>query len=160
MSMVDEALEGLPGWHRQVAVDTFNAAWELLDLPARTPAQDRELLGLAFTSRFHWGVVGGDEEHMVGDWMIAHVASLQAFGELAHRYASTALDIARANGWDDWRLASMLEGMARASAALGDAAARDRYAAEARRVLATLDDSNDRELIASQLASIPGIQAL
>ena len=160
MNMADEALDGLPGWHRQVAVDTFNAAWELIDLSVRTPAQDRELLGLAFTSRFHWGVVGGDEEHMVGDWMIAHVASLQGFGDLAHRYASTALDTARANGWDDWRLASMLEGMARASAALGDGPARDRYAAEARRVLATLDDSNDRELIASQLASIPGIQAL
>ncbi len=158
--MVDEALEGLPGWHRQVAVDTFNEAWALIDLPVRTPDQDRELLGLAFTSRFHWGVVGGDEEHMVGDWLIAHVASLQGFGELAHRYASTALDIARANGWDDWRLASMLEGMARASAALGDGPARDRYAAEARRVLATLEDSNDRELIASQLASIPGIQGL
>jgi hypothetical protein len=157
--MADEALDGLPGWHRQVAVDSFNAAWELIDLPARTPAQDRELLELAFTSRFHWGVVGGDEEHMVGDWMIAHVASLEGLGELAHRYASTALDTAREHGWDDWRLASMLEGMARASAAIGDDPGRDRYAAEARRVLATLDDTNDRELIASQLASIPGVQA-
>ena len=157
-SMADEALEGLPGWHRQVAVDTFNAAWELIDLPARTPALDRELLGLAFTSRYHWGVVGGDEEHMVGDWLIAHVASLQGLGELAHRFAATALDIARANGWDDWRLASMLEGMARACAAVDDGPGRDRHAAEARRVLATLEDSNDRELIAAQLASIPGVQ--
>lgn len=156
--MGDEALDGLPGWHRQVAIDTFNAAWELIDLPSRTPAQDRELLGLAFTSRHHWGVVGGDEEHMVGDWMIAHVASLQGLGELAHRYASTALDAARANGWDDWRLASMLEGMARASAAVGDQQARDRYAAEARGVLATLGNEADRDLIASQLASIPGLQ--
>jgi hypothetical protein len=158
-NMADEALEGLPGWHRQVAIDTFNAAWELIDLPSRTPVQDRELLQLAFTSRYHWGVVGGDEEHMVGDWMIAHVASLLGLGELAHRYAANALDVARANGWDDWRLASMLEGMARASAATGDATGRDRYAAEARRVLATLDDTNDRDLIASQLASIPGVVA-
>ena len=157
-SMADEALDGLPGWHLQVAIDTFNAAWELIDLPARTPALDRELLGLAFASRYHWGVVGGDEEHMVGDWLIAHVASLQGLGELAHRFASTALDLARANGWDDWRLASMLEGMARACAAIDDSSGRDQYAAEARRVLATLEDSNDRELIAAQLASIPGVQ--
>jgi len=157
-SMADEALDGLPGWHRQVAVDTFNAAWELIDLPARTPALDRELLGLAFASRYHWGVVGGDEEHMVGDWLIAHVASLQGLGELAYRFASTALDLARAKGWDDWRLASMLEGMARACAAIEDTPGRDQYAAEARRVLATLEDSNDRELIAAQLASIPGVQ--
>jgi hypothetical protein len=95
---------------------------------------------------------------MVGDWLIAHVASLQGLGDLAHRFASTALDLARANGWDDWRLASMLEGMARACAAIDDGPGRDQYAAEARRVLSTLEDSNDRELIAAQLASIPGLQ--
>jgi hypothetical protein len=94
---------------------------------------------------------------MVGDWLIAHVASLEGLGELAHRFASTALDICRANGWSDWRLASALEGMARASAAIGDEHARDRHAAEARRVLATVEDKEDRELIASQLASIPGL---
>jgi hypothetical protein len=156
-TMAEETLDAEAGWHRQVAVDAFNGAWALIDLVSRTPEQERELLGLAFTSRYHWGIVGGDEEAMVGDWLIAHVASLQGFGELAHRYASIGLDLCRANGWTDWRLASMLEGMARASAAIGDDRARDRYAAEARRVLSTVDDKEDRELIASQLASIPGL---
>jgi hypothetical protein len=155
--MDEEPLDGQTGWHRQVAVDAFNRAWELIDLLGRTPEQERELLALAFTSRYHWGVVGGDEEAMVGDWLIAHVASLQGFGELALRYASSALDICRANGWTDWRLASMLEGMARAAAVTGDDHARDRYAAEARRVLATVEDEEDRTLIASQLATIPGL---
>jgi hypothetical protein len=155
--MAEEPLDGQPGWHRQLAIDAFNGAWALIDLGVRTPEQERELLGLAFTSRYHWGIVGGDEEAMVGDWLIAHVASLQGLGELAHRYASTALDVCRANGWSDWRLASALEGMARASASMGDEQARDRYAAEARRVLATVEDKEDRELIASQLASIPGL---
>jgi hypothetical protein len=155
--MADEAIDAQVGWHRQVAVETFNQAWELLETPVRSPERDRALLGLAFTSRYHWGVVGGDEEHMVGDWMIAHVASVLGFGSLAERFASNALDTCRANGWDDWRLASMLEGMARAAAASGDDHGRDRYAAEARRVLETVEDKEDRELIASQLASIPGI---
>jgi len=156
-TMAEEPLDGQAGWHRQIAVDAFNRAWELIDLTSRTPEQDRELLGLAFTSRYHWGIVGGDEQAMVGDWLIAHVASLQGFGELAQRYAAFALDACRANGWTDWRLASMLEGMARASAAIGDDHARDRHAAEARRVLATIEDKEDRDLIASQLASIPGL---
>ena len=30
---------------------------------------------------------------MVGDWLIAHVASLQDLGELSHRYATVALDV-------------------------------------------------------------------
>jgi hypothetical protein len=156
-TMGDEPIDAEAGWHRQVAVDAFNGAWALIDHVSRTPEQDRELLGLAFTSRYHWSVVGGDEEAMVGDWLIAHAASLLGFGELAHRYASNALDVCRANGWTDWRLASMLEGMARASAAIGEDRARDRYAAEARRVLSSIEDKEDRELIASQLASIPGL---
>jgi hypothetical protein len=156
-NMGEEPLDGEAGWHRQIAVDAFNRAWALIDLTTRSPEEDRDLLALAFTSRYHWGVVGGDEEAMVGDWLIAHVASLLGLGDLAHRYASNALDICRANGWDDWRLASMLEGIARASAAVGDEHARDRYAAEARRVLATIEDKEDRELISSQLASIPGL---
>jgi hypothetical protein len=155
--VAEEPIDGQAGWHRQVAADAFNRAWELIELDTRTPEQDRQLLALVFTSRYHWGWVGGDEEAMVGDWLIAHVASLQDLGELSHRYATVALDVCRSNGWSDWRLASMLEGMARASAAVGDEHARDRYAAEARRVLATLEDKEDRELIASQLASIPGL---
>lgn len=155
--MTDEAVDAQVGWHRQVAVETFNRCWELLEVPVRSPDRDRELLGLAFTSRHHWGVVGGPEEAMVGDWMIAHVASVLGYGALAERYASAALDACRANGWTDWRLASMLEGVARASAAIGDEQGRDRYAAEARQVLATIDDKDDRELIAAQLASIPGV---
>src|SRR4029079_5602722 len=93
-----------------------------------------EMLALAFTSRYHWGWVGGDEEAMVGDWLIAHVASLGGLGDLALRYATTALDVCRSNGWTDWRLASMLEGMSRASAAIGDDPARGRYAPGARRL--------------------------
>ena len=155
--MTEELLDAQAGWHRQVAVDAFNDAWTLIDLSSRTPEQERELLLLAFTSRHHWGVVGGDEQAMVGDWLIGHVASLLGLGDLAQRFASSALDTCRANGWADWRLASTLEGMARASAAIGDEQARDRYASEARRVLATVDDKEDRDLISSQLASIPGL---
>ena len=53
--MAEEPIDGQSGWHRQVAVDTFNRAWELIELDVRTPEQDREMLALAFTSRYHWG---------------------------------------------------------------------------------------------------------
>src|SRR4029077_19346927 len=101
--------------------------------------------------------VGAAGWSRVGDWLTAPVPSLEDLGELSHRYATVALDVCRSNAWTDWRLASMLEGMARASGAVGAEQGRDGYAAEARRVLATLEDKEDRELIASQLASIPGL---
>jgi hypothetical protein len=140
---------------RRAAVDAFNEAWALIDLRERTEADDRALLAAAFASRYHWERVGGDEERAIGDWQIAHAASLMGLPDLALRFAVSALATVEANGWTDWRLASMYEGMARAHAAAGDAAERDRYAALAREVLATVEDAEDRDLIESQLSSIP-----
>jgi hypothetical protein len=56
-----------------------------------------------------------------------------------------------------WLIASTQEGLARAHAAAGHDDERDHYAAEARRTLQSVDDGEDRELIAGQLASIPGL---
>jgi hypothetical protein len=47
------------------------------------------------------------------------------------------------------------EGVARAHAAAGDLAQRDRYAVKARDVVATVDDVEDRTLIECQLGSVP-----
>jgi hypothetical protein len=49
----------------------------------------------------------------------------------------------------------MCEGMARAHATAGDRAGFERFVAQARELLATVDDDEDRVLIESQLASIP-----
>ena len=59
------------------------------------------------------------------------------------------------NGWTDWRLASSYEAMARAYAAGGDESQLEHWSQLCRQVLSTLEDDEDRELIASQLASIP-----
>src|SRR3954463_1033325 len=69
-TVAEEPIDGQAGWHRQVAVETFNRAWELIELGVRTPDQDRELLALAFTGRFHWGWVGGDEGTMGWGWLV------------------------------------------------------------------------------------------
>jgi hypothetical protein len=49
----------------------------------------------------------------------------------------------------------MCEGMARAHAAAGDRAGYERFVAQAHELLAQVDDDEDRELIESQLATIP-----
>jgi hypothetical protein len=94
---------------------------------------------------------------MIGDWQIAHVLSQIGEGSLALRFATAALATCEANGWSDWRRASCLEGVARAYAAAGDGARRDEYADLCRQVLGKLENDEDRDLVASQLASIPGV---
>ena len=141
--------------HRTIAIDAFNAAWDLIERADRSDDDDLEMLLLATVSRWHWSKAGGAEQAATGDWQIAHVASLIGAAELAQRFAARCLATAEAEGWDGWRLASAHEGVARACAAAGDVAGRDRHVAAARRALEREADPDDRGPIESQLASIP-----
>ncbi|GAA2044761.1 hypothetical protein GCM10009839_55640 [Catenulispora yoronensis] len=141
-------------WHREQAKRTFNAAWELIDEPARSPEQDRRMLVLACASRAHWDQAGGPREHAIGDWQVGHVLTLLGDGPLALSFARQALATVEAQGWTDFTLASAYEGVARAYAALGDKAERDEYAAKCRTALEALPPE-DQEVIAGQLATVP-----
>ncbi|HVT78218.1 MAG TPA: hypothetical protein VHD87_14375 [Acidimicrobiales bacterium] len=141
--------------HQYFAVQAFNAAWELIEKPDRTPDDDAAMLERAFASRWHWGFVGGPEQTATGDWQIAHCASLLGYGWMAQQYAQRAFDVCEREGWTDWQRASMLEGMARAAAVAGDAAAHRRYYALAEEAVAAIAEEEERSVIASQLATVP-----
>jgi hypothetical protein len=141
--------------HKLLASQAFNAAWDLIDKPDRTPDEDAEMLQRAFASRWHWGFAGGPGQWATGDWQIAHCASLLGLGQLAQMYARRAFDICEREGWGDWQRASMLEGMARAAAAAGDNAEHAKYYALAEAAVAAIEADEDREVIASQLATVP-----
>jgi hypothetical protein len=141
--------------HREVAVATYNRCWELLELARRTPDEDVELLTSAFVSRYHWTFVGGHVPMICADWMISRVAAALGEGGLAISYALRATTRAQASDTDDWLVASSAEGLARAYAAAGEQERRDEWCATAQRLVNEIADDEDRELIASQLASVP-----
>ena len=142
--------------HRDLAVELYNTAWELLDSPDRTIAQDDEVLTLAFASRHHWGAAdGGDEQLAIGDWFIGHVAAHLGLSALAVRFSGRALDRVEATGMGGWLLASVYEGMARAHACAGDAEGRAKYTELAEAALEAIEDPEEREVIEDQLRSIP-----
>jgi len=142
-------------WHRTLAKRTYNAVWELIGKSGRTAEDDRRMLLLTCASRVHWGEAGGAREHAIGDWQVAHVLSLLGSGELALSFARSALAVVEEHGWTDFTLASAHEGMARAYAAMGDSAHRDAHAELCRKAMETLPEE-DREVVAGQLASVPG----
>jgi len=149
--------EDKAAWTVSEAKAAFNRTWVLIEQEGRSPADDAEMLITACASRYLWETGGEEEPRFIGDWQIAHVASLLGEARLAQQFAASALARVEANGWTDWRLASALEGTARAYAAAGDTAARDQFAERCRRVLDTIDDAEDRDLIAGQLATVPGV---
>jgi hypothetical protein len=143
-------------WHRIFAASCFNQAWDLIEKADRTTEDDAAMLAATFASRHHWDVVGTDENRVVGDWQIAHVASLLGMADVSLTYARAALDRAVEHGFEGWRLASCHEGMARAHACSGNSSERDRHMKTARILLDKVDDPGERNLVLAQLESVPG----
>jgi hypothetical protein len=157
--MTDPATTDLtPAVQRALAVRLFNRTWELLDAK-RDEAVDREVLATAMASRLHWQGVGTDDNLAVGDWLVAHVASRLGLADLALDFAAAAHERATTSSQEmpAWLVASTLEGLARAHAVAGHQEERDAFAADARRVLEAVDDDEDREIVESQLATVPGL---
>jgi hypothetical protein len=137
-----------------LAVELFNQTWALLGQESRTPADDRRMLAAAMGSRALWQTVGEAEQHTVGDWQVAHVASVLGYADLALDFATSANETAAGAEVPLWLVASTCEGMARAHAAAGHADERDAWIARAQEILGRVDDAGDRQLIEEQLASI------
>lgn len=138
--------------HRSIAVSTYSACWDLLE-SARSAEDDRNLLSLAFASRYHWSQVGGATQWAIADWMVSRCAAAIGEGSLSMTFAKSAL----AGVPEDapaWMQASMHEGMARACAAIGDDGGRVQHIAQAREILASEPSQQDRELIGSQIATV------
>jgi hypothetical protein len=139
--------------HRQLAVAAHNRSWELLERD-RDAAEQLELLEAAFTSRHHWRVVGGAQQLAIADWMVARCFAELGEGTLALTYARAAI-AAQPPDAPAWLRASLLEGLARAHAALGDGDARNEAVALAQSLLQDEQDEEDRTIIAEQLATVP-----
>jgi hypothetical protein len=140
--------------HHLIAATTYNECWDLLE-SERTAAQDRDLVGLAYTSRYHWQRAGGGTEELaIADWMVSRCLAAVGAGDLAVDAAHAAVE-----GLDPhapgWLQASLQEGLARAWSAAGDRAARDAAIERARDLLSHEPDVESRVLIEEQIASVP-----
>lgn len=144
-----------PEQHRSEAAQLFNDCWTLLDLPERTADDNADLLTNAFASRHHWHQVGALEQWIVADWMVSRAAAAVGEGELSVRFAQRAWDAAREPTLEDWMVASLAEGLARAFAAAGDASQRDEWLARADVMTRNIGHDDSRALISGQLASVP-----
>jgi hypothetical protein len=140
--------------HRRLAAVTYNDCWDLLEIE-RTPQQDRDLIGLALTSRYHWQHAGGgDEELVIADWMVGRAFAAIGAGGPALDFARAAV-AGQTTETPPWLQASLQEGLARAFSASGEKAERDAAVVRARELLTAEPDPESRELIQGQLDTVP-----
>ncbi len=140
--------------HRAMAAQLFNHTWSLLDELHRTPAQDREMLGAALGSYYHWTVVGGEKNRAIADWQVARVLVAVGQPDLAQQFADQALRRAVDDNLGPFLVACGHEVLARVAGAKGDEEARDNHVARAEDLLSVIEDADEREILQADLDAL------
>ena len=117
-------------FHRKTAVRCFNRTWDYLEKRDRSLEDDRQMLHLAHTSRFHWSLVGTPRNQAVGDWQVSRVYACLNQPSLALQFARASLETCKRNDLVDL-MHTANEAMARAYAVAKDYSNARRFLAKA-----------------------------
>ena len=143
-----------PEQTRKLAVDLFNHVWTLLEKPARTRAEDDEMLHAAHASRYHWGVVGEPVNFSRGEWQCSRVYAVLGRAEPALFHAQRSLDLCLEHGIGDFDLAYAYEALARANRVAGNEDELRRNLEAARNAGEGIADAEDRDHFDEDLAEL------
>jgi DNA-binding transcriptional MerR regulator len=144
-----------PTLQRKTAADLFNYTWTLLEKPDRTERETDLMVHAAHASRFMWEDIGEPVNHARGEWQIARVYAVADRPEPALHHAQRCLAIVEEHGVGDFDLACAYEALARAHATAGEGDAAARYEALGREAASRIADADDRELVVSDLDTLP-----
>jgi hypothetical protein len=138
-------------FHGKTAASCFNMAWDYLDAKKRNEEDDRTMLNLAHSSRFHWGLVGSPENQAVGDWQISRIYAALGQASLSLKFAKSSLETCKRDGLQGM-LCTAYEAMARAYAVSGEPERARRHIVKAREALdASSKGREDRKIFLNQI---------
>ena len=140
--------------HRHFGPLCFNRAWELLEKPNRTPAENDDMLLSAMASLWHWSKRDdcAPRNLAAGYWQVSRVQAVLGNGLEARRYA--ARSAMHAGNESPFFMAYAHEALARAGRVLNDEPAVQRHLVEATRLLEQITDPQERELLQADLATL------
>jgi DNA-binding transcriptional MerR regulator len=141
--------------HRDLGKALFNRTWALLEKEQRTPDEDAEMIHTAHASTFHWLRGGAPINAVRGEWQCARVYAVLGRAEPALFHARRVLAGCQQQGIGDFDLAFAYEALARAHAVADDFDESARWAELAGQASAEIADPEDREIVLSDLETIP-----
>ncbi|NBI28671.1 hypothetical protein [Chengkuizengella marina] len=141
-------------FHRKCAVNLFNQVWDLLQKETRNTMEDDTMIHAAHASRYHWGIVGKEENLARGEWQISRVYSVLKKSEGAIYHAQRCLDICLENGIGDWDLAFAYEALARAYTITDDIEETNKYLKLANEAGEKIKDPKDKEVLIKDLKTV------
>lgn len=106
--------------HKYFAAHCFNAAWDLIDKPSRTPEEDRLMVALNQASIYHWQNRSDctNENLSVGYWQASRIQALLGNAAEATRHAQVCLGYSA--GLDPFYVGYAYEALARAASLGGN----------------------------------------
>lgn len=152
--MAGEADFDLTVAHKHFSAWCFNRAWELVEKPERTEAEDRLMEALSHASIFHWISRPDctDKNLAVGYWQASRVQALIGNAQEAIRHARTCLGYS--TDLEPFHLGYAYEALARAAGLMNDAANSTAYLDRAESLAEQVPDERDRQLLAGDLAQL------
>jgi DNA-binding transcriptional MerR regulator len=144
-----------PDLQRRLAGELFNYVWTLLEKEDRSERETELMVAAAYASRFFWEEPGEAVHHLRGEWQISRACATADMPEAALAHARRCLELCERHGIRDFDLAYAYEALARAHHVAGDTDAARRYAEQARAAAELVSDQEDRELVDSDLATLP-----
>jgi hypothetical protein len=139
--------------HRYFSVECFNKAWELIEKPNRTPAEDEEMIRLTQASLFHWTKREDCKASnmSIGYWQASRIYAMVGRADEARRYGLLCLEYSRSE--TPFLHAYAYEALARAEKAAGNAGRAAEYRAEASRLAESVTDEEERKYLLSDIAT-------
>ena len=150
-----ERIEFTPVHHRQLAAQLFNETWTYLEKSDRSLEDDERMLHGAHASRYHWGLIGEPLRLAVGEWQCSRVYAVLGRSEPALHHARRCLELAEGHGLEDFHVAAAHEALARAHLVAGDRDEGIRHAEVARGIGERIADTEDHDILFSDLATLP-----
>jgi DNA-binding transcriptional MerR regulator len=156
-SMPETDTKLAPDEDRRIGIALFNATWTMMEKESRTRDEDDTMLHMAHASRYHWGASGTDATHLArGEWQCSRVYAILGRPEPCLHHAQRVLDLCQENGIGGFDLAFGYEALARGYAVAGDAEQARAYTEQALAAADDIAEDDDRELLLSDLETIPG----
>jgi len=142
--------------HRHFAAACFNRAWEYLDLPQRSQKEVEEMLHASHASYWHWQQVPEQTpvNLSIGLWQLARVYAVAGRVDEARSWARRCIEVGEKERLDPFYRAYAHEAMARAERLAGENGSAERHLAAARALLPQIEELDDRERLANDLAAI------
>ncbi len=141
-------------WHRTLAPRDFNHTWELLDRDELSREEEEEMLAATFSQRHHWYQVGTARNWAIADWQVSRVAAVIGYADLARRFGERSLELSVEHDLGPFVTGFAHEAIARAAASVDDIETFTEHLELARAALAEIDDDEDRDLLAADLAEM------